>query len=38
VAEHLNAFNAVVSQLVYVEIKISDEDKCIGLLCSLPDS
>jgi hypothetical protein len=38
VVEHLNAFNIVVSQLVSVEIKISDEDKCIGLLCSLPDS
>jgi hypothetical protein len=38
VAEHLNAFNIVVSQLVYVEIKSSDEDKCINLLYSLPDS
>jgi hypothetical protein len=38
VAEHLNAFNTVVSQLVYVEIKISYEDKYIILLCSLPDS
>jgi hypothetical protein len=38
VAEHLNAFNTVVSQLVSVDIKISDEDKCISLLCSLPDS
>jgi hypothetical protein len=38
VAEHLNALNTVVSQLVCVEIKISDEDKCINLLCSLPDS
>jgi hypothetical protein len=38
VAEHLNAFNSVVSQLVSVETKISDEDKCISLLCSLPDS
>jgi hypothetical protein len=36
VVEHLNAFNTVVSQLVYVEIKILDEDKCIILLCSLP--
>jgi hypothetical protein len=36
--ENLNAFNNVVSQLVSVEIKISDEDKCISLLCSLPDS
>jgi hypothetical protein len=37
VAEHLNTFNTVVSQLVSIEIKISDEDKCISLLCSLPD-
>jgi hypothetical protein len=36
-AEHLNAFNIVVSQLVFVEIKILDEDKCISLLCSLLD-
>ena len=36
--EHLNAFNTVVSQLSSVDIKISDEDKCISLLCSLPDS
>ena len=36
--EHLNAFNTVVSQLSSVDIKISDEDKCINLLCSLPDS
>jgi hypothetical protein len=38
VVEHLNAFNTLVSQLVSVEIKILDEDKCISLLCSLPDS
>jgi hypothetical protein len=38
VVEHLNAFNTVVSQLVSIEIKILDEDKCISLLCSLPDS
>jgi hypothetical protein len=38
VAEHLNSFNIVVSQLVSVEIKIPDEDKCIDLLCSLLDS
>jgi len=37
VVEHLNTFNIVVSQLVYVDIKISDEDKCISLLGSLPD-
>jgi hypothetical protein len=38
VAEHLNSFNIVVSQLVSVKIKISDADKCISLLCSLLDS
>jgi len=38
VTEHLNAFNTVVSQLAFVDIRISDEDKCISLLCSLPDS
>ena len=38
VIEHLNAFNTVVSKLSSVDIKISDEDKCISLLCSLPDS
>eukprot|EP00253_Pinus_taeda_P020594 PITA_20594 len=36
--EHLNAFNTVVSQLASIDINISDEDKCISLLCSLPDS
>ena len=36
--EHLNAFNTMVSQLLSVDIKISDEDKCISLLCSLPSS
>jgi hypothetical protein len=38
VAEHLNAFNTMVSQSVSVNIKISDEDKCISLMCSLPNS
>jgi hypothetical protein len=38
VTEHLNAFNTLVSQLVYVNITIAEEDKCITLLCSLPDS
>jgi hypothetical protein len=32
VEKHLNAFNTMISQLVYVEIKILDEDKCISLL------
>jgi len=38
VTEHLNAFNTVVSQLASIDIKISDEDKCISLFCSLPNS
>ena len=38
VTEHLNAFSTTVSQLLSVDIKISDEDKCISLLCSLPYS
>ena len=38
VIEHLNAFNIVVSQLLSVDIKISNEDNCISLLCSLPNS
>ena len=29
VTKHLNAINAMVGQLLYVEIKISYEDKCI---------
>eukprot|EP00253_Pinus_taeda_P004808 PITA_04808 len=37
VTEHLNALNIMVSELLSVDIKISDEDKCISLLCSLPD-
>jgi hypothetical protein len=37
VTEHLNAFNTLISQLVYVDIKVAEEDKCITLLCSLPN-
>jgi hypothetical protein len=36
--EHLNAFNIVVSKLLFVDINISIEDKCISLFFSLPDS
>jgi hypothetical protein len=38
VTKHLNAFNTLVSQLDSVNITIAEEDKCITLLCSLPDS
>ena len=36
--EHLNAFNIVISHLLSVYINITEEEKCISLLCSLPDS
>ena len=38
VKEHLNAFNIVISQLLFVDIKITEEEKCISLLCPLLDS
>jgi hypothetical protein len=38
VTKHLNAFNTLVSQLGSVNITIAEEDKCITLLCSFPDS
>jgi hypothetical protein len=38
VTEHMNAFNIMVSKLLSFDINISDEDKCINLLCYLPDS
>eukprot|EP00253_Pinus_taeda_P007512 PITA_07512 len=37
VTEHLNTFNTMVSQLASIDNKILDEDKCISLLCSLPN-
>jgi len=36
--EHPNGFNTMVSQLFSIDIKISNEDKCITLLFSLPES
>ena len=38
VIDHLNSFNDLVSQFVFIDIKMDKEDKCITLLCSLPDS
>ena len=38
VTDHLNVFNTLVSQLISVDIKMEEKDKCITLLCSLPDS
>ena len=36
--DHLNVFNTLASQLISVDIKMEEEDKCITLLCSLPNS
>ena len=38
VTEHLNVYNTMVSQVTSVGIKMAEEDKCITLLCSFPDS
>ena len=38
VTEHRNSFNIVISQLVSIDIKITKEENCIRLLCSLSDS
>ena len=35
---NLNVFNTLVSQLISIDIKMVEEDKCITFLCSLPDS
>jgi len=37
VTKNMNAFNTLLSQLLSIDIKILDEDKCISLLCSLLD-
>jgi hypothetical protein len=31
--EHLNALDTIISQLSYLDIKITEEEKCIILLC-----
>jgi hypothetical protein len=38
VTEHLNALNTMLSQLSSVDINITDEEKCISLLCYFPNS
>jgi hypothetical protein len=38
VNENLNLFNTLIRQLLSVDIKITEEEKCIILLCSLTDS
>jgi hypothetical protein len=38
IIEHLNVFNTMIISLLYVDIKITKEEKYIGLLCYFPDS
>jgi hypothetical protein len=38
VTKNLNVFNTMLSQLSYVDIKITKEEKCINLLCYFPYS
>ena len=38
VADHLNGFNLLIAQLASSGVKIEEEDRCMTLLCSLPDS
>lgn len=33
VTEHLIAFNTAINQLLFVDIKVTEEKKCISLLC-----
>src|SRR6266542_6061568 len=37
-AEHINVFNQLVTDLAKVEVTVEDEDRAIILLCSLPGS
>ena len=38
VIEHLNVYNTLVSEITFVGVKMVEEDKCITLLCSFPNS
>ena len=38
VADHLNDFNIVTSQLSYVGVKFDDKVRALLFLCSLPES
>ena len=35
--EHMNVYNTLVSHITSIGIKMAEKDKCITLLCSLPD-
>ena len=36
VANHLNEFNTLTSQLIYVKVNFEDEFRALLILCSLP--
>ena len=38
VTKHVNVYNTLVSQITSVGIKMVEENKCITLLCYLPNS
>jgi hypothetical protein len=38
VIDHLNSFNTIISKLSSMDLKITEEEKCISVLCSFPDS
>ena len=38
VANHLNEFNTLTSQLSYLKVNFDDEGRAILILCSLPES
>ena len=38
VSKKLNAFNTMINQFLFTDVKIIEEDKCINLLCSFPQS
>ena len=38
VAEHLNEFNIITSQLASVKITLDDEIRAIFLMCSMPNN
>ena len=38
IVDHLNAFNLLIAQLASSGVTIEEEDRCMTLLCSLPNS
>ncbi|KAL0285042.1 UNVERIFIED_CONTAM: Retrovirus-related Pol polyprotein from transposon TNT 1-94, partial [Sesamum angustifolium] len=37
-AQHVNVFNQIITDLAHLDVNIEDEDKAMILLCSLPFS